>query len=369
MREMARAAGSARTTTFGLGLFTGQHPTGGPPLYRQALDLARAAEDAGFDTFWTSEHHGLADGYLPSPLTLLAAVAARTSRIRLASGLATAPLYHPVRLAEDAAVVDQISEGRLTLGLGLGYSQQEYETFGVPTSSRGARLSDLLRFLRTAWAGEEFDWSGPCFQGRGLRVTPRPAQRGGVPLWLGGYAPAAVRRAGELADGYLIGRGDPGIVSTTAQLLEEVRPSADPGFTVGVNLLVALTGTPHDDIAFRAGFAHQQRVYEQIQRGREVFAGHVDTPHDGESLDVDRYLHAVGDAEEVARQVIEALAPLHHRANLHVVIRALAPQVDLAGQVSRVQRLGADLLPILRTHLGSGAAPGTTTDDQRTSSG
>lgn len=348
---MTRATGTSSTATFGLGLFTGQNPVGGPPLYRQALDLARAAEDAGFDTFWTSEHHGMADGYLPSPLTLIAAIAARTSRIRLGTGLATAPLYQPIRLAEEAAVVDQISEGRLTLGLGLGYSQQEYDTFGVPDAGRGARLRDLLKLLRTAWTGEEFDWSGPCFEGTGLRVTPRPAQASGVPVWLGGYAPAAVRRAGELADGYLIGRGDQNIVTTTMQLLDDVRPSDDPTFTVGVNLLVALAGTKHDDAAFRAGFAHQQGVYEQIQRGREVFAGHVDTPAANDPLDVDRYLHAVGDVDEVAHQVLEALEPLRHRANLHVVIRALAPQVDLAGQVDRVERLGSELLPILRSRL------------------
>lgn len=357
---MTRATAPAGTTTFGLGLFTGQNPDGGPPLYHQALELATAAEDAGFDTFWTSEHHGLEDGYLPSPLTLLAAIAARTSKIRLACGLATAPLYHPVRLAEDAAVVDQLSEGRLTLGLGLGYSQQEYETFGVTGDGRGARMRDLLLFLRAAWTGEEFDWSGPCFHGQGLRVTPRPVQPSGVPLWLGGYAPAAVRRAGQLGDGHLIGRGDPGIVSQTMQLLEQVRPSADPEFTVGVNLLVALAGTPQDDIAVRAGFAHQQGVYERIQRGRDVFAGHVATPDDGAAPDVEHYFHAVGDVDEVARQVFDALAPLRGWANVHVVIRALVPQTDLAAQLGRVERLGADLLPILRRHLDNDVGQVTT---------
>lgn len=353
MRELARAPGSrGAATTFGLGLFTGQHPAGGPPLYRQSLDLARAAEDADFDTFWTSEHHGLDDGYIPSPLTLLAAVAARTSRIRLACGLATAPLYHPVRLAEEAAVVDQLSEGRLTLGLGLGYSRQEYETFRIQEAGRGARLRDLLLFLRTAWAGEPFDWSGPCFQGHDLRVIPRPVQQGGVPLWLGGYAPAAVRRAAELGDGYLIGRGDAGIVSSTTRLLEEARPSTDPDFTVGVNLLVALAGSPQDDAAVRAGFAHQQRVYERIQRGRDVFAGRVDTPDETDNAtDVEQYFHAVGDADEVALQVVEALTPLRRWANVHVVIRALVPQTDLSAQLDRVERLGADLLPLLRRHL------------------
>ncbi|MFI6451852.1 LLM class flavin-dependent oxidoreductase [Streptosporangium amethystogenes] len=335
--------------TFGLGLFTGQHPGGGRPLYRQAPELAHAAEANGFDMFWVSEHHGLADGYLPSPLTLLAAVATRTSRIRLGTGLAVAPLYHPIRLAEDAAVVDELSLGRLTLGLGIGYARHEYEAFGVEGGGRGARLTDLVAFLRRAWRGDVFDWDGPAVSGRGLRVTPRPVAEGGIPLWLGGYAPAAVRRAGALADGYLIGRGDGSIVASAGELLAGVRAPSDPAFTVGVNLLVALAGTREQDRALREGFRHQQSVYERIQQGLDVFAGHVQdpaTPLTGEG--VDRYFHAVGTPDEVVDQIREAVEPLRAWANVHVVIRALVPEPDLAPQLARIDRLGERVLPGLQ---------------------
>ena len=124
--------------SIGLGLFTGQQPPGAPrPPYRDALALARAAEQAGFDAFWVSEHHGLPDGYLPSPLVLLAALATGTETITLGTGLALAPLHHPLRLAEDAAVVDHLSGGRLLLGLGLGYAAHEYTAFGVDTARAG----------------------------------------------------------------------------------------------------------------------------------------------------------------------------------------------------------------------------------------
>lgn len=343
-----------RALTVGLGLFTGQNPAGGAPLYHQAVELAVAAEASGFDTFWVSEHHGLADGYLPSPLTLLAAVAARTTSIELASGLATAPLYHPVRLAEDAAVVDQLSGGRLLLGLGLGYSQHEYDTFGVDEAGRGARLADLVRFLRQAWTGRELDWDGACLQARSVRVTPRPARAGGVPVWLGGYAPAAVRRAGRLADGYLVGRGDPELVSGASALLEQERAPSDPGFTMAVNLLVALRGDPADDRAVREGFAHQQGVYERIQRGRQVFAGQVAEPvAEPGPADLERYFHAVGDADEVVDAVTAALRPLRHWSRLHVVVRALVPQLEVRAQVRRTERLGAEVLPRLRSALGA----------------
>jgi len=112
----------AQDVTFGLGLYTGQRASASTrPRYRDAIALARAAEEAGFDAFWVSEHHGMDDGYLPSPLALLAAIAAVTERITLGTGLVIAPLHHPLRIAEDAAVVDQVSGGRLVLGLGIGY--------------------------------------------------------------------------------------------------------------------------------------------------------------------------------------------------------------------------------------------------------
>lgn len=132
-----------RTRRFGVGLYTGQRAGGGN--YRDAVPLAVAAEEAGFDSFWVTEHHGLPDGYLPSPLTLLAALAPATSRIELGTGVLLAPLHHPLRIAEDAAVVDQLSGGRLILGLGIGYADHEYRSFGVDPATRGTRLGALVR--------------------------------------------------------------------------------------------------------------------------------------------------------------------------------------------------------------------------------
>lgn len=350
---------SGGSPTFGVGLFTGQHPGAGPPLYRQALTLAQATEDAGLAAFWVSEHHGLADGYLPSPLPLLAAVAAVTDTVALGAGLVVAPLHHPVRLAEDSAVVDQISEGRLLLGLGLGYAAHEYRTFDVSPAGRGARLEDLVSFLRTAWRGEPFDWDGPALTGHDLRVTPKPVQDGGIPVWLGGYASASVRRAGRVADGYLAGRGDPHVLEHATTQLRTVRSPHDPSFTVAVNLTVALSGTPDEDRRVREGLQHQRDVYDRIQHGREVYGGLVpaadlslnerDRPGPG-----DAYLHAAGDADEVAEQVVTALKPLQSWARVHVVLRALVPETDLDAQQRRIHRLGAEVVPRVRAGLPAG---------------
>ena len=124
------------TLRFGIGLFTGQIPAGSSRTfaqeYRETLELVCLAESLGFDSAWVSEHHGSSDGYLPSLLPMLAAFAAVTERIELGTGIVLTPFHEPLRLAEDAAVVDQLSGGRLILGLGLGWREEEFRMFGVP---------------------------------------------------------------------------------------------------------------------------------------------------------------------------------------------------------------------------------------------
>src|ERR671914_2654243 len=132
----------------GLGLFTAQLPAGSPRSfeqeYREIVDLVRLAETLGFDSAWVSEHHGSSDGYMPSLLPTLAAFAAATDRIRLGTGVILAPFHNPLRLAEDAATVDQVSGGRLILGLGLGWRHEEFRMFGQSISERVNRTVDTV---------------------------------------------------------------------------------------------------------------------------------------------------------------------------------------------------------------------------------
>src|SRR5213596_3788169 len=124
----------------GIGLFTAQIPVGSRRTfareYRETLDLVRLAESVGFDSGWVSEHHGASDGYLPSLLPMLAAFAASTERMQLGTGIVLAPLHDPLRLAEDAAVVDQLSRGRLELVLANGYVPSEFVMFDRTLSDR-----------------------------------------------------------------------------------------------------------------------------------------------------------------------------------------------------------------------------------------
>lgn len=166
--------------------------------YRAGLDMAEWADQHGFISLVLSEHHGSPDGYLPSPLTMAAAVAARTERIRLTISAVVAPLHDPIRLAEEAAVVDLISGGRLDLVLANGYVAAEFAMFAVPMTERPGRVVEAVEVLRSAWSGEPFEHDG-----RMVRVTPTPERDPGPRIALGGSTPAAARRAARLADGFI----------------------------------------------------------------------------------------------------------------------------------------------------------------------
>ncbi len=186
----------------GFGLLTCQRFPGDPrsdeDLYAEALDLAVYAEELGFDSVWTSEHHFVDDAYAPSLLPLCAAIAARTSRVQIGTGLLLIPLHDPIRVAEDAATVDLISRGRLILGLWLGWRAEEFDGFGVQLGERVQRLEHAVEVLRGAWAGEPVAGNGAD-----VIVSPRPGRAGGPPIWIGAGAERAVRRAGRIADGFI----------------------------------------------------------------------------------------------------------------------------------------------------------------------
>jgi probable F420-dependent oxidoreductase len=170
-----------------------------PELYRETLDQAARAEQLGFSSIWLSEHHFSEEGYLPSLAAMLGALAMRTSSARLGTAVLLAPLHHPLRLAEDLAVVDQLSGGRLDAGIAPGYKPDEFAVLGVPKGERGARTDETIEILQLAWRGERFSYQGKHFRFDDVIVAPPPVQksagRPGPPIWVGGSSLAAARRA------------------------------------------------------------------------------------------------------------------------------------------------------------------------------
>lgn len=342
---------AGRQLKIGVGLYTGQGSPASGGGYREAIALARAAEDAGFDSFWVSEHHGWDNAYLPSPLVLLAALAAVTDRIELGAGLVLAPLYHPVRLACDVAVLDQLSGGRLILGLGLGYIDKEYTTFGVERSSRAARLDDVIEVLRLAGTGLSFSYAGRSIALDDVRVTPPVRRLGGVPVWLGAYSDEAVHRAGVSADGHLIGRGSPHIIDSANRLLAGVRRPDDPSFTRAVNITVVLEDEGGSADSARAAFAAQQLTYERVQHGANVYSSMIPDPSGGEELSegsIDSYIQIAGNAADVVTGVKQVIGQLSGWSRVHLVLRVLFAGEATEVQVERLRMIGNSVLPEVR---------------------
>jgi alkanesulfonate monooxygenase SsuD/methylene tetrahydromethanopterin reductase-like flavin-dependent oxidoreductase (luciferase family) len=165
-------------------------------LYARTMEQIVFAEQLGFDSVWISEHHFVEDGYCPSVLTVASHVAARTSRMRIGTSVLLLPFHDPLRVAEDGAVVDLLSGGRLDLGIGLGYRAEEFEVFGFPRRQRPSRFEEHLAILRKAWSGEPFTHTGRYRRiDTPIRVTPRPVQQPHPPIWCAASSIAAAERA------------------------------------------------------------------------------------------------------------------------------------------------------------------------------
>jgi probable F420-dependent oxidoreductase len=179
-------------------------PIEGGHYWRESLEEVTRAEDLGFDSVWMEEHHAVTDHYWPSPLTILAGYASRTSRMMLGTDIVVAPFHHPVRLAEDVALVDVMSGGRVTLGIAIGYKPDEFALYGVDLARRGARFEEQLAIVRGLWTREHVSFKGTYYTVEG-RLEPKPVTRPHPPIWIGGWGDLTLKRAATLADNWIPG--------------------------------------------------------------------------------------------------------------------------------------------------------------------
>jgi probable F420-dependent oxidoreductase len=187
-----------------LGLYSSiANPPRGDDLDRcvdEAIAEAELAEDCGFHGVFFGEHHQDRDGFLPSPLIVCAAVAARTRRIQIGTTVVLLPLHDPVRVAEDVATLDIVSGGRVAFGVGLAYQEADFRAFGIDRKSRVGRFEEAIEILDRSWSGEPFTYRGKYFHIEDVRILPRPIQKPRPPLWIGAWVPAAIERAARLGD-------------------------------------------------------------------------------------------------------------------------------------------------------------------------
>ncbi len=184
---------------FGL-LYSFQVPPGSgmthAQLWKDALREADLAEKLGYDSISLVEHHFLEDGMNPSLLVSAAAIAARTENVRICTSCYLLPLHHPIETAENAAVLDNISQGRLTMGVAAAYRDEEFNGFGITRDERGPRMDEYLQILKEAWTKDSFSFQGRFYSCKDMSVTPKPIQRP-IPMWFGASGDPGLRRAAK----------------------------------------------------------------------------------------------------------------------------------------------------------------------------
>ena len=167
-------------------------------IYSEHIDSAAYAEEIGYDTIWTTEHHFCEDGWSPSLLPILSAIAARTKTIRIGTFVIVLPYHHPVRVAEDAATVDIISNGRLDLGFGQGYWLSEFASFNISRKQRVSRLTEGIEIIEKCFTEKNFSYDGKYWKLNDIELNPRPIQRPKPPIWVAAQAENSARRVARL---------------------------------------------------------------------------------------------------------------------------------------------------------------------------
>lgn len=321
----------------GFGPLTMQRPAGSPEwsvLYADSLDVAEHVEDLGFDSFWVSEHHFADDGYLSASMAMLAAIAARTSRITLGTRVIVAPLHNPIRLAEDAAAVQAISGGRLVLGLSAGYRRAEFEALTGSVKDRAARLEDAIRLCRLAWTGRTFSSLGR--DGRmisELRCLPSAE----IPIWLGGRARAALLRAGRLGDGFVAPAGTPEELASLLVTVDEAssKPSRLP---VCASAYVALDEfTQVTSLGIEHMLAGYARMTRQDNPDSKVGQGQARSN-----------LIVTGSPEKVAARLLDYVHAVGRSRSLDLVVRLEYPGMTRGQTVAHAGAFASQVMPILR---------------------
>ena len=338
----------------GTGLFTCQRRPDDDrsmeAIYDEMLTLGRAIDESGLASAWVSEHHFAEDGYLSATMPTLGALAAETEDIELGTCIALAPLYDGVRLAEDAATVDLLADGRLTLGLAIGSNPREFEQFGVPKDERVERLRDATDLLRAAWSDGPLDYD-PEFHDVSPDVSVTPTPDSEIPVMYGGSAKPAVRRAARVADAWcapsaLSVEGVRKRVADIRNVREEegLRDDAseagdeDDDFQVYV-LQHGFVGDSKEAAwdAMKDGYLYIQRRYA------EIFSGESVDELPDERVQELKEQAIYGTPEQVIDQLEtyrEALGD-----DVHFIFRTYHPGVGTDRMVECVERLGDEVVP------------------------
>ncbi|HWL49367.1 MAG TPA: LLM class flavin-dependent oxidoreductase [Acidimicrobiia bacterium] len=335
--------------SLGFGLLSAQlrpGETNWSRAYHETISIAVEAERLGLSSVWTTEHHFVDDGYMPSLAVVSGAIAAATSTIEIGTGVILAPLHHPLRLAEDAATVSLLSGGRFTLGLGLGWSEVEFAALGARMDRRGRAMEEVLSILPQAWTGQPFAHEGSVYQFPELAVRPAPSQR--IPILIGGGAEPAIRRAARLADGIYSNASTNGFLRQLEWIKDECdRIGRDPAEMRIVHYSVILP----DDSAEDAWARYTDHLWHMTWKysDMEASANRAGPPPPAPMMtEADRgALLRRATIAGSSDQIVETLLELRDRAGVSVefAARSYFATLDYGAQIELMTRLAEEVAP------------------------
>ncbi len=330
--------------------------TAAAALYDGAISQVKVAEAAGFDIAWFAEHHFSNYCTCPSPLMMVARLAGETSQIKLATGVVVVPLYDPVRLVSEIGMVDQLTHGRLVLGIGSGYQPYEFERFGEDLADSAPKLVEFVEILEKAFDGETFTHQGRYWQLPETHIAPRPVDR--LPdIWIAGD--------NRTLQGLAARKGWPIMLTprhaSVAQLTDVkarigeiyAEQGLDPKRTAIAPLRhVCITDSRAEAADFVDNVRHQIRLSQSLRRREELIDGAmlIEKPYDGEPpLDVLANSLLVGDAASVA----ERMAALISAAEpVHMLLQFQAGASPFATALRSIERFAGEVVPMLERAIG-----------------
>jgi alkanesulfonate monooxygenase SsuD/methylene tetrahydromethanopterin reductase-like flavin-dependent oxidoreductase (luciferase family) len=291
-------------------------------VYARGIEQAQAAESLGFRNTWLGEHHFSTYGYLSRPVQLATYIAAKTTRLRVGTAVIVVPLHHPLLIAEEIAMLDILSGGRLDIGLGRGYQRYEFERFGLKLDSGGERWDESIDVLLKALEGKPFSYEGKVFKIPETTIYPQPTQKPHPPIWITAQSPYAVEAA--VRRGFNVLTGGFGVPierlaefgNIFSRVVDEVKPAKRP--LVGVQRAIYVTKDEADAREAADQARWNMRVtlslrnnYERVENGKAVPVPGQTEPTLDELLD--RYL-VIGTPETCIRQIkrVQELVGISH---------------------------------------------------------
>lgn len=310
-------------------------------LYAEILEQVQVLDRLGADLVWFTEHHFIDDGYLPSWVPVAGAMAAVTTRVRFGTDICLLPFNHPLRLAEDLAVLDNLSDGRIELGVGMGYAPHEFRGFGIPVARRLSLMDEGIEVLQRCFSGERFSYHGKRYEFDDVRITPGYVQAGGPPLWIAAMSEAGARRAAHYGANYL----PQGLKSRAwdpwvAALAERGRRPGDHRVGIIRSILVSDDAQTDWQIV-RAAESYRMQLYKQFfAESGEGF---------GETGEAIPQTWIVGDPDHC---VAELVAFIKAYGITDIVTMAVPPGLRAAQMSASLERLFTEVAPRVKRALG-----------------